>query len=958
MLGEISQHESRETQSVSQWEAEQERLGARTYELEGELRHHQNVLGQTALELDRSENRILFNRQRTSELTGRVQQLDVEIEQAAAQAALVEARSAAHGESVTALQGEVARVEATLANLAAVSAEISGAHDSTEARIAGLRRSAAELGDELTRLHGDQAQAEQALAHHVQGVTRFELQEQQLLEESLHHRDRAQAADLHWHSVLERSRSLEEIVRGAQERIAELRREQHEVTARAESARDALTGGRARRAQVRSRILNDRSYTADAVQKLFASSQGADASAGFRAVGVLADYAEVEQQYEGAIEQFLRDELEYVVVETFDVARAGIALLRDEVGGRATFFIDSLRKLNLQPNEPVVPYEIEKETVSRLDRLVEFRDPLGPAAKQFLPRLQSSFLVAEAAVVAERLARENPAYSFVTPDGTTYQGRVVSGGRPSEAGPLGMKRELRSLDAEVLRLERASSEAHAALHHIEEELRASEITLEQAVAQHVESEKLEVAAALQRDQARGDMVRLGLELSTCQTELARLRNDAASSQRRAEAAQQRRGEVSSARAAAEKEIVRAMEQQIALRQNAQAKQEDLAARRAELATLAERLASAETYAARMRSELQDLIARRSSLLLQHDSLLQEQQQLAEQTEEHQRQVESLRGEKQRLEALGAEMEREFNDTRVRSTQVDDALRMARQKLGDFREQRAKHEIERARNDSEREHLRQSCVEELNAQPEDLIAEYPALLSGEELRVSDAQYHELKTRIESMGPINMMALEEYNECEQRFDFLARERTDLLQSITDTQQAIAELDQVCKQKFEEAFAVINRNFATAFHTLFGGGTGEMRLSEPDSSGEPGIDVVAQPPGKRLQNVLLLSGGEKAMTALALLIAIFRYQPSPFCILDEVDAPLDEANVGRYEETRFRNEREHAVYRRDAQSQDDGDETSVLYGVTMQEPGVSKLVSVRWDEPAAAQAATNAA
>ncbi len=603
LLGEISQQESREAQSVNQWETEQERLGARTYELEGELRQHQNVLGQTALELDRSENRILFNRQRSTELSGRLQHLVVEIEQASAQAAQVEARAAAHGESVAALQSEVARVEAILANLAAASAEISGAHDSTEARIAALRRSAAELGDELTRLHGDQAQAEQALAHHIQGVTRYEQREQQLLEESLHHRERAQAADLHWHSVLERSRSLEEIVRSAQARISDLRSQQHETTTRAESARDALAGGRARRASVE-QILNDRSYTADAVQKLFASNQGGEDSAGFRAVGVLADYAEVEQQYESAIEQFLRDELEYVVVETFDVARAGIALLREEVGGRATFFVDSLRKLNLQPNEPIVPFEIEKQTVSRLDRLVEFRDPLGPAAKQFLPRLQSSFLV-EQAEVAERLARENPAYTFVTPDGTTYQGRVVSGGRPSESGPLGMKRELRSLDAEVLQLERASLEAQAALHQLEEDLQTSERALENATAQHVESEKLAVAATLQRDQARGDMVRLGMELSDCQTELAKLRSDATAAQRRAEAAQQRRGEVSSARAAAEEQIVQAVEQQIALRQTAIAKQEDLSARRADMATIAERLASAESLAARMAQELQD-----------------------------------------------------------------------------------------------------------------------------------------------------------------------------------------------------------------------------------------------------------------------------------------------------------------------------------------------------------------
>ena len=955
LLGGISRQVSQEGQSVSEREIEQERLTSRTFELEGELRQHQNILGQTALELDRSENRILFNRQRTTELTGRLEQLNKEIEQGAAQTAEVEARASAHGESVNAIRGDVERAETILANLTAAAAEISGAHDFAEVRVAALRRSAAELGDELTRLHGEQAQAEQSLAHLIESVGRREQQEQQLLEESLHHRERAQAADLHWQSILERTSRLEEIVRGAQSRIAELRRQQQEAATKAGASRDALASGRARRSSVE-QILNERSYTADAVQKLFASSQNGAESDGFRAVGVLADYSEVEQKYESAIEQFLRDELEYVVVETFDVARAGIAMLRDEVGGRATFFVDSLRKLNLRPNEPVVPFEIERETVSRLDRLVEFRDPLGPAAKQFLPRLQSAFLV-EQAEVAERLARENPAYSFVTPDGTTYQGRVVSGGRPSETGPLGMKRELRVLDAEVLQLERAASEAQAALVHVEGELRASETALEQAAAQHVEAEKLSVAATLQRDQARSDMVRLGIDLSDCQSELARLRNDAAAAGRRAEAAQSKRGETSNARAAAELEIAETMDRQSTLRQSALAKQEDVSARRAEIAALSERLASAESVAARMQQELNELASRRATLVLQHDSLAHEQSELAAQIAEHQARVESLRAEKLRLETRGTELEREFDATRVRAVGVDDALRQARQRLGDFREERGKLEIEQARNESEREHLRQSCVEELNAQPEDLIAEFPALLTGEELRASDAQYHELKSRIESMGPINMMALEEYNECEQRFDFLGRERADLIQSITDTQQAIAELDQVCKQKFEEAFSIINQNFATAFHTLFGGGTGEMRLSEPDSSGEPGIDVVAQPPGKRLQNVLLLSGGEKAMTALALLIAIFRYQPSPFCILDEVDAPLDEANVGRFTKlvSEMSSGTQFIVVTHNRKTME---MASVLYGVTMQEPGVSKLVSVRWDEPAAAQAATNAA
>ncbi len=167
-----------------------------------------------------------------------------------------------------------------------------------------------------------------------------------------------------------------------------------------------------------------------------------------------------------------------------------------------------------------------------------------------------------------------------------------------------------------------------------------------------------------------------------------------------------------------------------------------------------------------------------------------------------------------------------------------------------------------------------------------------------------------------------------------------------SIADTQQAITELDVVSREKFEEAFVFINASFTEAFRALFGGGTGEMRLTEADSSGDPGIDVVAQPPGKRLQNVVLLSGGEKALTALALLIAIFRYQPSPFCILDEVDAPLDEANVGRFADmvAHMGAQTQFIVVTHNRRTME---MAPVLYGVTMQEPGVSKLVSVRWNE-----------
>jgi len=397
---------------------------------------------------------------------------------------------------------------------------------------------------------------------------------------------------------------------------------------------------------------------------------------------------------------------------------------------------------------------------------------------------------------------------------------------------------------------------------------------------------------------------------------------------------------------AEAEKARTAEHLAALRKTAQEQQEEFAVRRAESATHAERLASAQTIAQRLAEELGNTRERARALATQHAALDSERSELEDGTAELERRVESLRRQAARLEQGQTQLEQEWDRARVRTVEVDDKLRMARHTVAELREQRSAREVEQARNQSDLNHLRETCLAELNAQPADLIAQETNLLAGEELAAAEASCREMRAKIETMGPVNMMALEEYQECEQRFTFLARERDDLLQSIEDTQQTIRELDEVSRQKFQSAFAAINQYFAEVFGTLFGGGTGEMRLGEPDSAGDTGIDIVAQPPGKRLQNVLLLSGGEKALTALALLIAIFRYQPSPFCILDEVDAPLDEANVGRFanlisemtEKTQF------IVVTHNRRTME---MAPVLYGITMEEPGISKLVSVRWDE-----------
>jgi len=522
---------------------------------------------------------------------------------------------------------------------------------------------------------------------------------------------------------------------------------------------------------------------------------------------------------------------------------------------------------------------------------------------------------------------------------------MVTGGRADEAGPLGMKRELRALDAEMLRLEREMSEKQAALEAAAAELRSSEQALEEIDAKQRETEHEVISASHRRSQMQSELARLGLELTACQNELARLRQEAESARQRAERAKNQHAAAALSRAEAEAESTRLAGELVQLRGSIQSAQNELATGRAELAAMNERLMAAEALAARLKEERAELERRETALQQQAASISDETAALAKQSGELALQLEGLRGEKLRLETRQRELEQEWEAARTRVTQMEDHLRMARQALQELREQRSQAEVDRAKNDSDRQHLRETCMSEVNAQPEDLIATEAAFMSGEELAIAETNYREMKQRIESMGPVNMMALEEFNECDQRFTFLTRERDDLLKSIADTQQAIAELDQVTKERFEQAFHSVNKNFSEAFHTIFGGGMAEMRLTEPDSSGEAGIDIVASPPGKRLQNVLLLSGGEKAMTALALLIAIFRYQPSPFCILDEVDAPLDEANVGRF--TRLIGEMSgQTQFIIVTHNRKTMEMSSVLYGVTMQEPGVSKLVSVRWE------------
>jgi chromosome segregation protein len=206
-----------------------------------------------------------------------------------------------------------------------------------------------------------------------------------------------------------------------------------------------------------------------------------------------------------------------------------------------------------------------------------------------------------------------------------------------------------------------------------------------------------------------------------------------------------------------------------------------------------------------------------------------------------------------------------------------------------------------------------------------------------------EIEELRGRLERMGDVNLAAIGEYEELTARFEFINRQKEDLEKSIADLQQTIVKLNRICRLRFKESFEEINAKFETIFPRLFRGGRARLVLTDESDYLETGVDIVVQPPGKKLQSITLLSGGEKALTAVSLLFAIFLTKPSPFCFLDEVDAPLDDANIDRFNDL-IKEMSQFSQFVLVTHNKKTMQAAEVLYGITMAEPGVSKVVSVK--------------
>ncbi len=914
------------------------------YALDAGAKEASSRANQAALELERASARFHANTDRIGDLAARASAAAGELETVRVQ---VEGLTSEREQNRQFLESSAADAAAfrEKANAESQKArEAAGAVQQAEQRLEGERRRVMQLTTQANTARSQTAQAEESLASLDREAARL------ATEMAAAKRDldalgseRGQAS-LTFESVTEALKRLEQEIGSLRSEIEVKRREESEAKRRGDQLRGERATITGRRNSLDA-LLREHSYSTDTVRKLFRHGSTGNGQGKLAAVGTLADFLEVNGEYESVVDEFLRDELNFVVVKSWDAADEGMRLLRTGVDGRATFLVhpqDAEAKFSFDMSDADSDYQ-QRDGVVRLKDCIRVLDGFGTSLEAILPKLREGY-VAPDVETARTLALQHPKAFFLAPSGECFHNVTVTGGKPRAEGPLALKRELRDaqqkLEAVETALSQADIQAQTLGRHIAENTRLLEAKSEER--RGAERESANQSAALR--QMESEVKRLEQRLQNWNLEAER-NKDARSARQNTIA--QRREEASRfeiEHSQAEQQLAHLAAEVGQRRQVREDLQQAAAAVVAELAGLEERKRGAEASFARIDRMFVDLSRRLAQLEQQIAAAKAEEEQRSRENEELAVQREHLGAAREKALAETAQWSEEARLLRVGLHESEQQLKLLRTALDGQREARAGRSNRAAKLTSDLEHLEATCLNDLGVVAVELRqrTDLPSL-EVEQLAVEDEACRSFKAKLDAMGPVNMMALEEYRESSERHTFLETQRKDLLESIDNTQSSIKEIDGITRTKFDEAFARINENFSQTFTKLFNGGQAFMKLTDEENSAESGIDIVASPPGKKLQNVLLLSGGEKALTALSLLVGIFRFQPSPFCVLDEVDAPLDETNVGRLAEM-LKSMAVETQFVMVTHSKRMMTAADMIYGVTMQEPGVSKVVSVR--------------
>jgi len=660
--------------------------------------------------------------------------------------------------------------------------------------------------------------------------------------------------------------------------------------------------------------------------------------------GLVADMIETEPRYETAIEAVLGDRLQYVVVDSQNDSLKAIDYLKSQGGGRSTFIPRTPREIK---SEPFVKNGHAGVIGSALT-IVRTKESYSNVAQYLL----GDVVVVDTMDTALYLWHKNGMHKTIVtlageildPWGAVTGGTVEADG----TGMLAKRREIKDLEHEVGELETLAT-------RLQNELSSLELAIDS-------DKKSEGELSQMVHRMELELVNKGKDCSSVRDEISRAQERTRTLDTEATGRSSQRMELSSG---VEKSLdtLRGLE---AGHTSAQASIEML---QVDLSRKKDALELSRAEITELRMDVASLQEKQTASTGNLAALVRTEAELSERLAKRENEITAITAKLAELEASIAEAEEEIKthinvleeEKRVLvSRQEGHAVKMQALQADEEQARQLRHDIEAAQkrlsaNEVRRtelrmkiEHLKDRIWGAYHTELETMVRE----LGQFELNIEEAKpkLDELRQKIDQMGPINVEALQEFTELKDRHDIMSAQQSDINESIDNLKSTIAKLDVETKELFSEAFTAIHAKFKEVFAMLFEGGRAELVLLDEANILESGIEIIAQPRGKRLQSILSLSGGEKALTAIALLFAAFLVKPSPFCLLDEADAPLDEANVWRF--TRLIREMSgHSQFIVITHKKPTMEMADSLYGITMEEPGCSKVVSVQLREPALA-------
>ena len=724
-------------------------------------------------------------------------------------------------------------------------------------------------------------------------------------------------------------RVAEQTLVEAQHRARDAAARRDELTAQRDAMRESLSKARDRVSQT--------TYKIDSLRTLLTSLESQEEEVRRAILELIpnvtaaAEAVRAAEGFEAALDALLREVSKAIVVDDRRTASAAVARLRQRGAGRGAFI--------------TLDYQRGGEGSRRGDasNAVVGEGSVADAVRQAIPE---AYIVGDLEQALER-ARERPYATFVTLDGDIVRGPLVIGGKTEGATPgvFSLKRQLSDLQALLGSEETRATGIAAELQKLEEDLHAADD------ARILAEERMRVAETDLHDR-RNERERAGVELDRFERDLQ------VASDERTLYVEEKEQLVARRNAAVEDlqrlegrerqthDEIRRSEDQLTTARAAFEQITDVASKaRVDVEAATGNVTAVQREFDNLSRVVITLASRRTQLQNDIDALSRKQQDTAKAADEARIQLDQSSAKLQELAATRAALETEVAELERRVQGLQGAGAQSRQQWNAAKDALFEAERRRDRARSAFELLREQIALDLHAGV-DALAEVEAPSDDDARAALDVEVARLIEHLEKVGPVNVLAIEESQELEQRESFLRTQRDDLVQAIESLRGTIRKINMTSRDLFRDAFAGVNQAFGEIFASLFGGGTARMQLLDEEDMLESGIELIAQPPGKKNQSIALLSGGERALTALALLFAIFRYKPSPFCILDEVDAPLDEVNNERFVRLvrDMSHETQFIVITHSRRTMEAAD---VLYGVTMEEAGCSRLVSVNFAE-----------